>query len=132
MAPFLQRALFGNAALDFIVFLLGRTGTISSFGIPPSLGGKPFFSPIFPFPVMYELTILLAAFGTFFGMFIMNRLPSHNHPVFEHPGFNRTGDDKFLIVIEIEDPKFEEDETSAFLKKIGGKSVTLIREPEDF
>lgn len=113
------------------------TGTLivwymNAYDYPLIVGGKPFFSPIFPFPVMYELTILLAAFGTFFGMFIMNKLPRHNHPIFEHPNFARTGDDKFVIVIEIEDPKFEEDETSAFLKKIGGKSVTLIREPEDF
>ena len=29
---------------------------------PLIVGGKPYFSPIFPFPVAYELTILLAAF----------------------------------------------------------------------
>jgi hypothetical protein len=36
-----------------------------------------------------------------------------------------------MIVIEIEDPKFDEDETKDFLKDIGGKSITLIREPID-
>jgi hypothetical protein len=55
----------------------------------------------------------------------------HNHPVFEHPSFGKTGDDKYMIVIEIEDPKFDEDETKDFLKDIGGKSITLIREPID-
>jgi hypothetical protein len=105
---------------------------MNAFDYPLIAGGKPYFSPIFPFPVFYELTILFAAFGTLFGMFFLNRLPRHNHPVFEHPKFGRTGDDKFMIVVEVEDPKFDDDETADFLKKIGGKSVSLIREPEEF
>ena len=105
---------------------------MNAFDYPLIAGGKPFFSPIFPFPVFYELTILFAAFGTLFGMFFLNRLPRHNHPVFEQPKFSRNGDDKFMIVIEVEDPKFEDDETADFLKDIGGKSVGLIREPEEF
>ena len=37
-----------------------------------------------------------------------------------------------MIVVEVEDPKFDDDETADFLKEIGGKSVSLIREPEEF
>jgi len=74
---------------------------------------------------------LFAAFGTLFGMFFLNRLPRHNHPVFEHKGFGRTGDDKFMIVIEVDDPQFDDEETESFLKELGGKSVTVIREPID-
>jgi hypothetical protein len=36
-----------------------------------------------------------------------------------------------MIVIEIEDPKFDEEETPSFLKSLGGKSITMIREPID-
>ena len=64
-------------------------------------------------------------------MFFLNRLPQHNHPVFEHPSFGRTGDDKYMIVIEIEDPKFDDEETPCFLKSLGCKSITMIREPID-
>ena len=32
-------------------------------------------------------------------------------PVFEHPSFGRTGDDKFMVVIEVEDPKFDDQAT---------------------
>jgi len=74
---------------------------------------------------------LFSAFGTLFGMFFLNRLPRHNHPVFEHPSFGRTGDDKYMIVIEIEDQKFDDEETPAFLKTVGGKSITTIRESID-
>ena len=61
----------------------------------------------------------------------LNRLPRHNHPAFEHPNFGRTGDDKFMIVVEAEDPKFDEEETGSFLKEIGGKSITMIKESID-
>ena len=39
------------------------------------------------------------------------------------------GDDKYLIVIEVEDPKFDDEETESLLKGLGGKSITMIREP---
>lgn len=102
---------------------------MNAFDYPLIVGGKPYFSPIYPFPVFYELTILFAAFGTLFGMFFLNGLPRHNHPVFEHPNFGRAGDDKYLIVIEVEDPKFDDEETESLLKELGGKSITMIREP---
>ena len=41
------------------------------------VGGKPLFSPMFAFPVSYELTILFTAFATIIGMFVVNGLPMH-------------------------------------------------------
>ena len=72
------------------------------FDYPLIVGGKPYFSPIFPFPVFYELTILFAAFGTLFGMFFLNRLPTQSSR-FRTQGVWQNGDDKFMIVIEVED-----------------------------
>jgi len=104
---------------------------MNAFDYPLIVGGKPYFSHIYPFPVFYELTILFSAFGTLFGMFFLNGLPRHNHPVFEHPNFGKTGDDQYMIVIEVEDPKFDEDETQNFLREVGGDDVQIIREPID-
>ncbi len=101
---------------------------MNMFDYPTIVGAKPLFSPIFPFPIFYELTILLGAFGTLGGMFILNRLPRHNHPVFNYDKFYQAGDDKFMIVIEARDPKFDNNETKAFLEKIGGRDVTMISE----
>ena len=103
---------------------------MNSYDYPLIVGGKPYFSPIYPFPVFYELTILFAAFGTL-GMFFLNRLPRHNHPVFEHPNFGRTGDDRFMVVVEVEDPMYDDEKTTEFLKSLGGKSATIIREKID-
>ena len=34
---------------------------MNAFDYPLIVGGKPYFSPIYPFPVFYELTILFSA-----------------------------------------------------------------------
>lgn len=76
---------------------------------------------------MYELTILLAAFGTLGGMFLFNLLPRHNHPVFEYKDFGKSSDDTLMIMIENKDPQFDPDKTRAFLEDIGGKDIELIK-----
>ncbi len=93
---------------------------------PLVVGGKPIFSPIFPFPIFYELTILLAAFGTLFGMFLLNLLPKFHHPLFEHPGFDRVTDDTFMLMIESRDPLFDADKVREFLASIGGEAIADV------
>ncbi|MBO93760.1 MAG: hypothetical protein CMI32_02530 [Opitutales bacterium] len=140
--PFMVHGLdkqmgMSRSKVPVFTFLGGTTGFftgmlivwyMNAFDYPLIVGGKPFFSPVFPFPVFYELTILLAAFGTFFGMFLTNRLPRHNHPIFEYERFAATSDDKFSMLIESSDAKYDEDETKALLKKVGGKRITIVRE----
>lgn len=109
-------------------FILGVliTWYMNAYDYPLIVGGKPFWSPIYPFPVMYELTILLAAFGAFFGMFIFNFLPQHYHPVFNHEKFARHSDDTFFIVIETSDPRYDEARTRALLEEVGGEDITAV------
>ena len=90
------------------------------------VGGKPFFSPMFAFPVSYELTILFAAFATIIGMFIVNGLPMHYHPVLKYEHIRRGMDDQFFIVIETRDPRFNAANTRALLEKAGGKNISEI------
>lgn len=126
-----------RSKVPYFTLLGGVTGFLSgmlmawymgSFDYPLIVGGKPFFSPIFPFPVAYETTILLAAFGTIGGMFIMNLLPRHNHPIMNYSGFERITDDRLCIAIENCDPKFERDQTRSFLEEIGGIEITAVYE----
>lgn len=90
---------------------------------PLIVGGKPLFSPMFAFPVSYELTILFTAFATIGGMFIVNRLPMHYHPVLKYDQIKRGMDDTFFIVIEARDPRYNLANTRALLEKIGGTDV---------
>lgn len=92
------------------------------------VGGKPYFSPMFAFPVSYELTILFTAFATIAGMFILNKLPMHYHPVQKAPQFVRALDDRFYIVIESNDPKFNATATRDLLAKIGGQDIAELEE----
>lgn len=99
---------------------------MNQYDYPLVVGGKPYFSPMFAFPVSYELTILFTAFATIIGMFIVNGLPMHYHPVLKSPKILRGLDDQFLIVIEARDPRFNLANTKALLEKIGGKDVTEL------
>jgi hypothetical protein len=102
--------------LGWISFAGGLTG--GSFALwmqwwmggidyPLNIGGKPAFALHSSIPVMFELTILLTAFGTLFGMLGLNKLPQLYHWAFNSEKFARVTDDRFFISIEAEDPKFE-------------------------
>ena len=93
---------------------------------PLTVGGKPLFSPMFAFPISYELTILFTAFATIIGMFLVNGLPMHYHPVLKSPKIKRALDDQFLIVIETRDPRFNLANTRALLEKVGGKEISEL------
>ncbi|MGA3008361.1 MAG: DUF3341 domain-containing protein [Opitutaceae bacterium] len=93
-----------------------------------TVGGKPLFSPLFAFPVSYELTILFTAFATIIGMFILNGLPMHYHPVLKYPNIDRATNDLFYIVIESRDPKFDPQATRALLAEIGGQAITELED----
>jgi len=100
----------------------------NAFEYPLVVGGKPYFSPMFAFPVSYELTILFTAFATIGGMFFLNKLPMHYHPVMKAAQFVRATDDRFYIVIEANDPKFNAAATRELLAKAGGKDIAEIEE----
>lgn len=87
------------------------------------VGGKPYFSPMFAFPVSYELTILFTAFATIGGMLFLNGLPMHYHPVLKYENIKCGMDDTFFIVIESRDPRFNLGNTKALLAKAGGKDI---------
>lgn len=109
-------------------FVLGTLTVwyMNAFDYPLIVGGKPFFSPIFPFPIMYELTILLAAFGSLGGMFITNLLPQHYNPLFESEKFLEVCGERLLIVIESRDPRYDPEKTRRFLEEIGGGEIEEV------
>ena len=56
--------------------------------IPSSWVASRLFSPIYSFPVCYELTILLGPLSArLFGMLFLNRLPRLHHPLFKSTAF---------------------------------------------
>lgn len=116
--------------------LLGMLGGIAlqvwvhTSAYPMNISGKPEANlPAFV-PVTFELTILLAAFGTFFGMFALNKLPKFNHPLFNSQTFEKVTDDGFFISIEAEDDLFSVEKTEKLLKDIGASHVERVYDSE--
>jgi hypothetical protein len=101
---------------------------MNSFDYGLIVGGKPLFSPMYSFPVSYELTILLGSFATLFGMFYLNRLPRLHHHLLKHGRFTSATHDKFFIVIETGDPKFSPTETRKLLEAAGSRHIEEVQE----
>ena len=92
------------------------------------VGGKPLFSPLYAFPVSYELTILFASFATLFGMFGLNRLPRLYNPLLKNRTFKGVTHDKFILVIETTDPKYSATETRKLLESTGSKLIEVVED----
>ena len=105
---------------------LGMVWFMNAFDYPLIIRGQPFFSPVFPFPIMYELTILLSAFGTLGGMFITNLLPQHYSPLFNSDKFLEVSGDRLVIAIESRDGKYDPVATRQFLEEIGGTDIEEV------
>lgn len=95
-------------------------------GYPFNIGNRDYFSwPAF-IPVTFELTILFSAFSAVIGMFAVNGLPAPYHPVFNVKSFERATVDRFFLVIESEDPKFDRARTTTFLEGLHPQEVTAV------
>src|SRR5688572_29316876 len=126
-----------RSSVGWFTFLGGLTGFtagmlmiwwMNAYDYPIVVGGKPLFSPIFSFPVAYEMTILLGAFGSLFGMLFLNRLPRLYNPLFRSARFGLVTHDKFFIVVEATDPKFSDIETRRLLERAGSRHIEEVRD----
>ncbi len=111
--------------LPMLVLLGGILGGVGGYGLeywssviayPLNVGGRPLHSWPHFIPVTFETTVLGAALTAFVGMWALNKLPMPYHPVFNVPAFARASSDRFFLVIESTDPRFDRHSTQQFLE----------------
>ena len=69
-------------------------------------------------------------FGAVLGMFALNQMPRHHHPVFFSERFEACSTDKFFISIEAEDISFDLQQTRSFLEALDPTHLELVVERE--
>ena len=121
--------------LGWIVICVGLCGSATALllqwwcgtiNYPLVIGGKPLFDFSFSIPITFELTVLFSAFAAVIGMFAMNGLPRMYHPSFNYRNAYRATDDRFLLVIEADDPKFDAQKSAEHLRSVGAGSVEVV------
>ncbi len=126
-----------RTVLPKIVFGAGIVGMLVGIGLqyytaaveyPIIVGGRPMASIPAWIPPAYELTILFAGLTAVFGMLFLNGLPRLYHPVFNVPRFALASREKFFLLIEADDPKFDYEETKAFMESLNPQEVFDVDE----
>ncbi len=113
-------------AFSMVLFGFLFEGWTSTIAYPLVISGKPLFSYQAFGAVAFALMVLTSAGASLFGMLALNKLPRFHHPVFYSDRFAKVTDDAFFVSIEAKDAKFDEKDTVAFLKSIGGREIELL------
>ncbi|MBA3541269.1 MAG: DUF3341 domain-containing protein, partial [Deltaproteobacteria bacterium] len=121
--------------LPLLIFGGGFTGLLGGLLLqwwtnahewPWNISGKPAWSIPANVPIAFETTILLSVLTTFFGMWVLNKLPQVWHPLFRNDRFNRVTDDGFFIGIEAKDRRFDAEATTKLLTDAGALAVDQV------
>jgi hypothetical protein len=97
-------------------------------GYPLNISGKPYWSVPPNVPIMFELTVLLASLTAFFGLWAFLQLPRLHHPLFNVARFRRVSDDKFFLLIEATDLKFDLKDSLALLESTHPAAIEEVRD----
>ena len=135
-----------RSILPFIVLCVGITGLFVGLGlqffansnafdaVSPFkgygyfIGGKPIFSVPANIPVTFEIIVLSSAFATFLGMWGLNRLPMFSNPLHRISRFKRATNDKFFLVINADDAKFDRSSTEAKMTEWGAVAIEEVHQ----
>ena len=126
---------FHKTRVPLIVLVGGLFGGLGVYALqywinvisyPLNIGGRPWHSwPAFIVPT-FEMTVLFGGLAGVFGMFALNGLPMPHHPVFNVDRFSAVTRDKFFLVIEAADSKFDLVKTQEFMQSLKPLSIEEV------
>ena len=90
------------------------------------ISGKPYFSLPANIPVTFEVIVLSSAFATFFGMWIINKLPRLSNPLHRVSRFKRVTNDKFFLMLEAKDENFDRSSSESQLNQWGAVAIEEV------
>lgn len=93
---------------------------------PINVGNRLLVAPPALVPVIFELGVLLAAFGIFFGMLGLWGFPRPHHPVFEVEAFRSAAVDALWLSVEV--GPGEAEQVAEELRRAGALQVHLAPE----
>ncbi|NVI99273.1 DUF3341 domain-containing protein [Myxococcus sp. AM009] len=120
--------------VPFIALCGGLTGVATALAMqtwmntidyPLNIGGRPLLSLPAWVPITFELGVLFAAFGIFFGLLGLSRLPQPYHPVFESEDFRTASTHGYWLSV----PQATGTDAAPVmnqLKALGATQVTLV------
>ncbi len=123
--------------LPWIVLAAGLTGGslalffqwwTSTVDYPWIVSGKPFWGVPANIPITFEVTVLFSALTCFFSMLMLNKLPQPSHPLDRYRRFARSTDDRFFVLIQASDPKFDRRDTARLLETTSPHHVETVME----
>ena len=123
------------SAVPWIALSAGLVGALVQYGsqywfnvidYPLNVGGRPLHSwPAF-IPATLIVAILWTGAATLLSMLFIIRLPRLHHPLFAVPGFERASQDRFFLLVESKDPRFQAETAAAVLLEAGARAVREV------
>ncbi len=125
-----------RSSVPKVALAAGLAGAVTGYGLQwfvnshawaYNVGNRPPHSPPAFIPVTFELGVLFAAFGIFFGLlFAYFRFPRVHHPVFEVEAFRSATIDGMWLSAEA--PAGEAAAVAESLRKLGARQVSVVAE----
>jgi hypothetical protein len=113
-------ALAGITTAQVLIYYVGK------IDYPLIIGGKPLFDFTYSIPPTFELAVLFSAITTFLCTWGLSGLPRLYHPSMNYRNFHRSSDDRFLLVVEADDPKFDPQKTAQDMRSVGANDVEVV------
>jgi len=113
-------ALAGITTAQVLIYYVG------AIDYPMIIGGKPLFDFTYSIPPTFELAVLFSAITTFICTWALSGLPRLYHPSMNYRNAHRASDDRFLLVVEADDPKFDAQKTAQDMRSVGANDVEVV------